>query len=200
MARIRSIHPKILESEDVASWSPWAQLAWTKIWLVMDDKGRVKDSPQWLASVLFAFNDDQTATEMRGYIDEWVRSGVVCRYEDDGKHYLHAVKWAEFQRPQKPTPTKLPTCPRHDYDSPMVALQEGYIYGKGGGGGGGGGEGGGGGRASYARSSAQRCPKHKTDSQPPNCRACKEAREEWERLHLDAKPGLVIDLDGMRRG
>lgn len=181
MARIRSMHPKILESEDVAAWSAWAQVAWPKIWLVMDDKGRVKDSPQWLASTLFAFNDDQGAAQMRSYIDEWEQSGAVHRYEVDGKRYIHAVNWGEFQRPQKPTPTKLPACPVHDTptgegsDSPTVAVREGYTQGGEGRrrGGGEGGEG----DARRPPLYIGRCEEHGDTARPPRCGACADARK-----------------------
>lgn len=194
MARMRTVHPDLTESEAVAAWDPWAQIAWTKIWCKMDDKGRIRYNAKYLASVLFPYNDHQTADEIEAHVKEWEAAGSVCRYVVDGKELMHAISWSKYQHPQKPTPSKLPPCPDHDisppgvsnsYSSATIAVQEASYHGEGGGGGGGGGGGeedGGGGGASKSpptpihsiSPNRPNCPKHQGMPYPPPCHDCKE--------------------------
>jgi hypothetical protein len=38
---------------------------------------------------------------------------ALCRYEVDGRKYLHAVKWSNHQRVSHPRDSRIPACPHH---------------------------------------------------------------------------------------
>lgn len=170
--RIRSVYPDILESEDFASWSPWAQIAFVKVWTKMDDQGRIKDNPRWLSSILFPFNEEVGTAQMARIVDEWVGTRSVCRYEVADEKWLHCVNWHRFQKPQRPTKSKIPPCPIHDGSlSTHGALSEGSSP-----------EGRGEERRGGEGSGTPpiysgRCTEHGNLPTPPKCGACADVRK-----------------------
>lgn len=118
MARIRSVKPELRDSALVASW-PWeARYFWVLFWGYLDDYGRGLDFPKRIAGDCFP-HDDVEGKEVDVWLDMMGRGlndepGPVCRYKVAGKAYVHAVNWSEHQRPNRPTPSRLPPCPTHE--------------------------------------------------------------------------------------
>lgn len=113
MPRIRSVHPDICNDDDVAGLSPYAFRTWVMLWTHLDDKGRGIDNAKLWAGVLYPLNDKMTAERVERDLAELEASNLLIRYEVDGRRYLSAKpsSWAERQKPQKPTPSKLPPIP-----------------------------------------------------------------------------------------
>lgn len=118
MARIRSVKPELRDSELVASWPFEARYFWVLFWGYLDDFGRGLDLPKRIAGDCFPYDDIDSTV-----IDKWLdmmsvgrddEQGPVCRYKVGGKAYVHAVNWSEHQRPNRPTPSRLPPCPTHE--------------------------------------------------------------------------------------
>jgi hypothetical protein len=118
MARIRSIKPEFRTSQTVTQWPREVRLFWALLWGYLDDHGYGLDDPKLIKADCFPVDDDLTAAD----IDKWLDliAGTVvaefdppplCRYEFNGRRFLHAVKWAEHQRPQHPAIPKFPPCP-----------------------------------------------------------------------------------------
>lgn len=116
MARIRSMHPELRTSETVAAWPREVRYAWALLWGYLDDHGRGLDSPRVIAADCFPLDDDVTGTVMAGWLDLFKASDCICRYEYDGKRYLHAVNWDDYQKPQHPGKMRIPPCPDHEPD------------------------------------------------------------------------------------
>lgn len=118
MARIRSIKPELRTDQTAAGWPREVRLAWVYLWGYLDDSGRGRDNLALLRADLFPLDRDVTEKKL----DDWLTlisttpgdSGdpPLCRYTIDGRRYLHAVRW-KHQRINRPTPSKLPPCPRH---------------------------------------------------------------------------------------
>lgn len=124
MARIRSVKPEIRRSHTVAEWKREVRLAWVYLWCYLDDKGRGLDDPRLVAAELFPLDRDVTDRKMDGWLELMATTKVgdeddqppLCRYEVGGRKYLHAIKWRDHQRINKPQPSRLPVCPIHGCD------------------------------------------------------------------------------------
>ena len=113
MARIRSVKPELRTSLTVAAWPREVRYAWVLLWGYLDDAGRGIDDTRLLCADLFPLDRDVTEKRMAGWLDLWAKDGVICRYEADGRNYLHAVSWHEHQRINRPSPSRHPQCPMH---------------------------------------------------------------------------------------
>jgi hypothetical protein len=183
MARIRSVKPDLRTSQVVASWPFPVRYAFVLLWGYLDDKGRGLDIPKRIAGDCFPHDDSVTASKMDDWLDRMTRGldgaeGPVCRYEADGTRYLHTINSAEHQRPNRPTPSRLPACPLHEgLTEPLPEDPHGnsvpgsrgvVVRGIGGGG---------------SEPPPPRCPRHMNDDNPGPCGPCKDfriARERWD--------------------
>jgi hypothetical protein len=121
MARIRSIKPEVRRSLTVAEWPREVRLAWIYLWGYLDDHGRGHDDMRLVIAELVPLDRDVTERKM----DRWLTlmattktddddTPPLCRYEVQGRHYLHAVKWTNHQRVSHPQDSRIPACPIHD--------------------------------------------------------------------------------------
>ena len=115
MARIRSIKPEVRRSRTVTSWPRDVRLTWVFLWCYLDDAGRGEDDMGLIKAECFPRDKDVTEAKLDGWL--WViadsQQPPLCRYTVDGLDFLHATKW-EHQRINRPSPSKLPPCPRHE--------------------------------------------------------------------------------------
>lgn len=114
MARIRSVSPGLRTSETAAQWDREARYAWVLLWGYLDDYGRGVDNPRVIALDCFPLDDDVTPQLMGHWLDLFEASGSTCRYEFEGKRYLHVLNWADHQKPQHPSKTRIVPCPKHE--------------------------------------------------------------------------------------
>jgi hypothetical protein len=119
MARIRSVKPDLRTSMLVASWPVEVRYFFVLLWGYLDDRGRGLDVPKQIAGDCFPYDEKVTAAKVDGWLTLMGRGldggeGPVCRYTVGGKRYLHCVNWREHQRPNRPTPSRMPPCPTHD--------------------------------------------------------------------------------------
>lgn len=100
MARIRSIHPRALESEKLAEASAEAERFYWRLAVECDDEGRCEDAPKVLAAKLFPQREDIIGQDVDAWLAELDDIGLVIRYRAGGKQLVQVTKWAEFQKPQ----------------------------------------------------------------------------------------------------
>lgn len=114
MARIRSVKPDMRRSLLVSSW-PYA-VRWTFVGLpgYLDDEGRGLDDARLIKAELYPLDDDMSARKLGKHLDTIADRGPLCRYEVGGQKYLHVTSWAEHQRVNRPTPSRIPPCPIHE--------------------------------------------------------------------------------------
>jgi hypothetical protein len=128
MPRIRSVHPDLCDDETLADVSAYAERTWIRLWTHLDDKGRGVDNPKLWKGKLYPLHDDVTSERVERDLAELAACGLLIRYTVAGKRYLCAKPetWAKYQRPQHPTPSKLPeppdlsASPHEPYASPQV--------------------------------------------------------------------------------
>jgi hypothetical protein len=114
MARIRSIKPEVRTSLVVGSWPRDIRYLWILLWGYLDDHGYGVDDARLVKADCLPLDDDVSRQD----VDDWLKliavSGPLCRYEVDGRRYMHAPNWGEHQKPQHPKPSRVPACPLHD--------------------------------------------------------------------------------------
>lgn len=108
MARIRMIKPDVRESEKVAAWPIEVRYFWVLLWGYVDDHGKGRDNPLLVKSDCFPLDVDITGDVVDGWLWVLAESGVIVRYENDGKKYIEVVNWSKHQKPQHPKPDVLP--------------------------------------------------------------------------------------------
>jgi len=106
--RIRSIKPEFWESESLGRVSREARLLFIGLFSCCDDVGRARASSRLLASRLFPYDDD-AFKRLPGWIAELEKQGCIRIYVVDGESYLDLPKWANHQKIDKPSASKLPS-------------------------------------------------------------------------------------------
>ena len=106
--RIRSIKPEFWESESLGKVSREARLLFIGLFSCCDDVGRARASSRLLASRLFPYDDD-AFKRLPGWIAELEKQGCIRIYVVDGESYLDLPKWANHQKIDKPSISKLPS-------------------------------------------------------------------------------------------
>jgi hypothetical protein len=199
MARIRSVSPGLRTSETAAQWDREARYTWVLLWGYLDDYGRGVDNAKVIAADCYPLDDDVTPQLMKHWLDLYEAGGSTCRYEFEGKRYLHVLNWSDHQKPQHPSKPRVVPCPKHEIGAHRTWLEvraaehakvsgnphEGLVSVSPTSRGGGevslemsqGDEGGpDSGDPNPAPLFSDRCSRHGNDPNPGNCGNCKDAR------------------------
>lgn len=111
MPRIRSIHPDALESEKLAETSAEGERLYWRLSTHCDDEGRCKDDPVILAAFLFPRSPEIDGPVIDRWLTELHERGLIVRYEAEGRRLLAVTRWSDYQKPNRPTGSKLPAPP-----------------------------------------------------------------------------------------
>lgn len=117
MPRIRTIKPQFFRSHQIADLSSDAcRLTCIGLWTYCDDAGRGIDDARVVKGEIWPLHDRVTAKVVEKHLAELAAGDdpIICRYVSAGRRYLHVVKWAEHQRVNRPTPSRIPPCLRHE--------------------------------------------------------------------------------------
>ncbi|NEA21574.1 hypothetical protein [Actinomadura bangladeshensis] len=109
---MRTIRPETFTSETLANVPVSARWTFAGLWTYADDEGRGRAEPRLIKGAIWPLDDDVTAKDVAVHLDALEAEGLICRYEHGGKGHLHIVNFAEHQKPNRPTPSKLPACPK----------------------------------------------------------------------------------------
>ncbi|XXZ48117.1 hypothetical protein AAGT00_04830 [Streptomyces cavourensis] len=114
MARIRTIKPEAFVSESLAEVSVEAERTFFGLLTQADDHGRHRDNAAIIAGLLWPLRAEHTSVHVEDDLHQLATAGLVCRYTGcDGRRYLHIVTWSEHQKIDKPSQSRLPSCPQH---------------------------------------------------------------------------------------
>lgn len=111
MARIRSVNPSICISDDMADLDARYERTYVRLWTHLDDEGRGRADPRLIKAAIYPLHDAMTPEEVLHDLDTLVGAGLLVRYEADGVGYIHCPTWHEYQKPNRPVPSKLPAPP-----------------------------------------------------------------------------------------
>lgn len=107
MARIRTIKPEFFTSLTVASLPVETRLTFIGLWTHVDDEGRCVDDARLIKAAVWPL-DDRVASDVENDLRALTESSLIARYTVNGRSYLAVQNWAEHQRINRPTPSKLP--------------------------------------------------------------------------------------------
>ncbi|MCT9112373.1 hypothetical protein N4G69_43500 [Streptomyces mirabilis] len=114
MARIRTIKPEAFFSESLAEVSVEAERSFFGVLTQADDHGRHRDNAAIIAGLLWPLRAEHTSVHVEDDLQQLANAGLICRYTGcDGRRYLHIVTWSEHQKIDKPSQSRLPSCPHH---------------------------------------------------------------------------------------
>lgn len=116
--RIRTIKPDIFISEDIAALSYEARWMFIGLLLYVDDQGRGRNDPRLIKAAVYPIDDEVTTNVITERIGELVKRAMVCLYRDGETPLLHVVNFTRHQKINRPTPSKLPDCPRSIHGPP----------------------------------------------------------------------------------
>lgn len=112
MSRIRPVKPEAYTSETLAELSIYAERTFMGLATECDDRGRHKDHAAIIYGKLWVVRADQTPVDVEDHLMQMERSGLIHRYTGcDGKRYLHYITWDRHQKIDKPSLSRLPSCP-----------------------------------------------------------------------------------------
>ena len=109
MARIRSINPDACKSEKLAAVGAEAERCFWRLQTHCDDEGRAEDNPRLIWAALFPLHDGIDAGMVDGWLSELADAGLVTRYEAEGVRVVQVERWGDYQHPQRPRPSTLPS-------------------------------------------------------------------------------------------
>lgn len=124
MARIRSIKPDFWTDEKIVELSAFARLLFIGLWNFADDDGRMVYSPKKIKMQIFPA-DTLDISELFGEVR---RELLVDIYVVDGVEYLQVKNFAQHQKIDKRTASKLPensNTPPNPPESPRITTTEG---------------------------------------------------------------------------
>ncbi|AVV42921.1 hypothetical protein C6376_17365 [Streptomyces sp. P3] len=114
MARIRTVKPEAFFSESLAEVSVEAERTFFGLLTQADDHGRHRDNAAIIAGLLWPLRAEHTSVHVEDDLQQLANAGLLCRYTGcDGRRYLHVVTWSEHQKIDKPSQSRLPSCPQH---------------------------------------------------------------------------------------
>ena len=109
MGRIRSVKPGFFKSLDIAELDRETRLHFIGLWTYADDDGRGIDDPRLIKADVWPLDDDVTSDDIERFQAELEKRGRIVRYSDGQRRYFEIHKWHDHQKPNRPTPSKLPS-------------------------------------------------------------------------------------------
>lgn len=112
MPRIRTIKPEFWQDFRLTQQLTRDQrLFYIALWNESDDEGRFQAHPQRLKGAIFPYDDDIHG----GFIEDSLRTlaecGKVVLYDVSGEPYAQLVHFADHQKINRPTPSRIPPPP-----------------------------------------------------------------------------------------
>ena len=125
MARIRSIKPDFFTSETIASLPLSTRLTFIGLWTYVDDNGVGLDNDMLINAAIWPLEEDslETLARTREDIATLARIGLVKRYRDSRKRYLHIASWDEHQKVDHPGKKRYPR-PDDEGCEPVVTCED----------------------------------------------------------------------------
>ncbi len=114
MPRIRTIKPDAYLSDSLSRVPRGTRWTFAGLWTYADDAGRARDDRRLIKAALYALDDTVDLDDISEDLALLAGIGVICRYEVEGRRYLHMPKWTDHQKINRPTEPKSPPCPIHE--------------------------------------------------------------------------------------
>lgn len=124
MARIRSIKPSFFTDAKICRLSFQARLLFIAAWTIADDSDGVFDARISILKAAAFIEDAATATQVKSWLEELIRLGLVWIFHDQGVPYGVVRNW-QHQLISKPAkkgcPSAPPEIPRNPQEIPGLS-------------------------------------------------------------------------------
>lgn len=117
MARIRTIKPEFFTSQTIDALSLAEQRTFIGLWTYADDFGKGVDDPRLIKAAIWPLRERHTAKKVDADMAALEAAGLIQRYEFSGRRYFQILGWAEHQRVNRPSSSRIPPPPPPE-DSP----------------------------------------------------------------------------------
>ena len=97
MARARNIKPGFFRNADLVELPMEARLLFIGLWTLADREGRLEDRPKQIKMEIFPAD----SVDCDVLLVRLASTGMVVRYEVDGKRYLQVVNFTKHQNPHR---------------------------------------------------------------------------------------------------
>lgn len=122
MGRIRTLKPELPTDEKLARCSLPARYVFVLTITQADDQGLLRGNPRQLLGSLLPFDENVTADDLAGWLDELRLAGIVrWRETVDGAPVLELKGWGKHQVVNKPSQPRLLNSLRPLSDAPAAA-------------------------------------------------------------------------------
>lgn len=112
MARIRSVKPETWSDVRFCSLTLPARLTYIALWNYADDEGRGRFLPKAIEGFAWPLDDlSAHGTTIEAVLDEIRAINRIVVYQVDGEPFFHIPTFADHQRPNRPTASRLPEPP-----------------------------------------------------------------------------------------
>jgi len=108
--RIRSIKPEVWADERIGELSRDARLLFIGLITMADDEGRLRGLPAAILGHVFPWDAD-ALKRLPAWLAEVETSGLIVRYEHEGRPYIAIPNFAHHQRIDRPSASALPPPP-----------------------------------------------------------------------------------------
>ena len=115
--RIRTVKPERYHDERLAAVSRDARHLYDGLTTQADDEGRGTANLALIRADVLPFDDDATPERIASWLRDLEAAGLIVLYDAGGRSVLAIVSWADDQRVDKPTPSRLPPPPDVPRDS-----------------------------------------------------------------------------------
>jgi uncharacterized phage protein (TIGR02220 family) len=109
------IDPNIWQSEDFAKLTNFSKLVFIGLFSNADDHGRGRAKPSYIKSILFPYSDQLRVADIDTALSEIALNMSITFYQHNGNEYYRLDNWADWQKVEKPSESKIP-----DFDEDSV--------------------------------------------------------------------------------
>jgi hypothetical protein len=117
MARIRTVKPDAWQDRRLGQRTRDARLLWVVLLTMCDDEGRFRALPLGIAGHGYA-HDLKALQAIPGWLEELAAAGLIVLYDVDAEPFGCFPRWANHQRVNKPTPSRIPAPPELPQETP----------------------------------------------------------------------------------
>lgn len=111
MPRIRTIKPEFFTSQTIDALTLAEQRTFIGLWTYVDDFGKGVDDARLIKAAIWPLREKHTARKVEADMSALESAGLIQRYEFDGRRYFQVLGWAEHQRVNRPSSSRIPPPP-----------------------------------------------------------------------------------------
>jgi len=137
MGRIRTIKPEFWTDEKVGELKRDERLLFLGLLNLADDEGVLKATPAFIKGQIFAYDEDLSIADVRGWLDTLVLCKMLVPFEHNSEKFFLIRTFKSHQKINRPTPSKIPkniiesVFRAHSLNTHGISSEDSLLEGKG---------------------------------------------------------------------